>query len=227
MNHVLDNPAWNALISGNSKLSNGNAYVKYFDEELSPFIGLNEYSQENFVRLYELIQHDSPVAFVVPAEIQIPDIWKVIGKISAFQMVYDQPSILADLEIEPVSLTKEHVPEMLALTKLTNPGPFAKKTIEFGNFQGIFENGKLAAMAGQRLNPLPYAEISAVCTHPDHLGKGYAKQLLLSQIQRIKAGSGTPFLHVRNDNDRAIKVYENSGFSTRKEMHFYFIKKIK
>ena len=82
-------------------------------------------------------------------------------------------------------------------------------------------------MAGQRLNPLPYAEISAVCTHPDHLGQGYARQLLLNQIQRIKAASGTPFLHVRKDNVRAIKVYENSGFSTRKEMYFYFIKKIK
>jgi ribosomal protein S18 acetylase RimI-like enzyme len=225
MDHILDNPAWNALISGNSQFSNDHESVKYFDEEISPFIGLKEYSQENFSKLYELIPHDSPVGFVTPVEIQVPDTWKVLGKISAFQMVYDQPSILA--ETEHVPLTKEHVPEMLALTKLTNPGPFAERTIEFGNYQGIFDNGKLVAMAGQRLNPLPYAEISAVCTHPDHLGKGYAKQLLLSQVQRIKAASGTPFLHVRNDNDRAIKVYENSGFSTRKEMYFYFIKKIK
>jgi len=227
MDHILDNPAWNALINGNNQFSNGNESAKYFNEEISPFIGLKEYSQENFDILYDMIPHDSPVGFVVPGEIQVPDTWKVLGKISAYQMIYNLPSILAKIEIEPIPLTKEHVPEMLALTKLTNPGPFAERTIEFGNYQGIFDNGKLAAMAGQRLNPLPYAEISAVCTHPDHLSKGYARQLLQSQIQRIKAASGIPFLHVRNDNERAIKVYENSGFSTRKEMYFYFIKKIK
>ncbi|KIO77532.1 hypothetical protein TH53_08825 [Pedobacter lusitanus] len=227
MNHILDNPAWNALISGNSQFSNGTEQVKYFDKEISPFIGMAEYTAQNFQALYELIPHDEPVGFVVPEVIQIPGIWRVLAKINAFQMVYSQPELPAGTLTDPVPLVEKHIPEMIGLTKLTNPGPFSQRTIELGHYQGFFEKDKLIAMAGQRLNPSPYAEISAVCTHPDHLGKGYAKQLLLSQIQRIIAASGTPFLHVRNDNERAVKVYEHSGFSTRKEVYFYFIKKTK
>ena len=93
--------------------------------------------------------------------------------------------------------------------------------------QGIFEGEKLVAMAGQRLHVFNYAEISAVCTHPDYLGRGYAKQLLIHQINRIKTASEIPFLHVRYDNDRAIKVYESLGFSTRREIYFYVIQKAK
>jgi predicted GNAT family acetyltransferase len=80
-------------------------------------------------------------------------------------------------------------------------------------------------MAGQRLNPAPYAEISAVCTHPDYLGRGYAGKLLLNQAKRIKAASEIPFLHVKSENERAIKVYEKLGFVTRKEMSFYVLRK--
>ncbi|HKB43223.1 MAG TPA: GNAT family N-acetyltransferase, partial [Chitinophagaceae bacterium] len=72
-----------------------------------------------------------------------------------------------------------------------------------------------------RMHVFNHAEVSAVCTHPDHTGKGYASQLLQYQINRIKAASGIPFLHVRHDNDRAIKVYESLGFSTRRKVYFY------
>ncbi|MBB6502513.1 GNAT family N-acetyltransferase [Pedobacter cryoconitis] len=227
MDHILDNPAWNALISGNQELSNGIEDVKYFNKEVSPFVGLKENSISNFHQLYELIQHDSPVAFVNAAETQIPDCWKVLHLVSAYQMVYNQITVPANVNMDLISLKEENVPEMLALTQLTKPGPFAKKTIEMGHYQGIFEDGKLVAMAGQRLHPSPYAEISAVCTHPEYLGKGYAKQLLLSQVHRIKAKSEIPFLHVRHDNERAIQVYESLGFSTRKEVYFYFLQKEK
>jgi predicted GNAT family acetyltransferase len=104
---------------------------------------------------------------------------------------------------------------------LTNPGPFESRTITFGHYYGIFEGEKLVAMAGQRMHVFNYAEISAVCTHPDYTGKGYAAQLLQYQINRIKAASGIPFLHVRYDNDRAIKIYESLGFSTRRQVNFY------
>ncbi len=227
MDHILDNPAWNALISGNHQLSNGDEEVKYFDREISPFAGLKENSTDNFSKLYELIQHDSPIAFVTAAETQIPDQWKVLHQISAFQMVYNQQAVPAGVNMDLTLLNEENVPEMLALTQLTKPGPFAAETIKLGHYQGIFEDGKLVAMAGQRLHPSPYAEISAVCTHPEYLGKGYARQLLLSQVQRIKAKSEIPFLHVRNDNERAIKVYESLGFSKRKEVFFYFLQKAK
>ena len=110
---------------------------------------------------------------------------------------------------------------MLALTKLTNPGPFAQRTIEFGNYYGFFEGDELVAMAGQRMHIGDHVEVSAVCTHPDHLGKGYAGILLTEQIKRvIKAGS-TPFLHVLDDNYGAIRVYERVGFKARIQMLGY------
>ncbi|MFD2144721.1 GNAT family N-acetyltransferase [Mucilaginibacter antarcticus] len=122
-------------------------------------------------------------------------------------------------------LNATHIQQMLALTKLTNPGPFKERTIEFGHYRGIFDGDKLVAMAGQRMNPLPYAEISAVCTHPDYAGRGYAKLLMQQQINRITSEGNVPFLHVRRDNPHAIKIYEGMGFETRTVMHFYIIGK--
>jgi predicted GNAT family acetyltransferase len=140
-------------------------------------------------------------------------------------MVHRDKAISADTQTELVTLTDEHIPQMLALTALTNPGPFAERTIDFGHYQGIFDGDKLVAMAGQRLHPGNYAEISAVCTHPDYLGRGYARQLLLQQVQRIKANDETPFLHVRDDNERAINVYKSLGFETRTAIYFYVLTK--
>jgi predicted GNAT family acetyltransferase len=225
MEHVLDNPAWNALISGNKHLSYGNGEVRYFDKEVSPFAAFKYNTADNFQLLYELLPHNGPVLVVTHAEIEIPARWKVLQLIRGLQMVCDIMKEQDEVQAELVSLTDRHVPQMLTLAKLTNPGPFAEKTINFGHYQGIFENGNLVAMAGQRLHVFNYAEISAVCTHPDYTGKGYARQLLVNQVNRIKAVSVIPFLHVRYDNGRAIKVYESLGFSTRREVYFYVIVK--
>lgn len=225
MEHVLDNPAWNALISGNEQLSYGNGQVRFFDKGVSPFAAFKENTADSFRLLYEMLPHNGPVLFVTPVETEIPATWKVLQLIKGLQMVYDVVKTQDEMQIELVPLTDKHVPQMLALAKLTNPGPFAEKTIDFGHYQGVFENDKLVAMAGQRLHVFNYAEVSAVCTHPDHTGKGYARQLLLYHINRIKAASGIPFLHVRYDNERAIKVYENLGFSTRREVYFYVMVK--
>ena len=225
MNHVLDNPAWNALTSGNSNLANGNETVKHFAKEVSPFVGFKETSDESFQTLYELITHDNPVVFIASQETEIPTQWQVLRYIKCLQMIADDRREIADSSIELVLLTNEHIPQMLALTKLTNPGPFAERTIDFGHYRGIFDGDKLIAMAGQRMNPEPYAEISAVCTHPDYLGRGHAARLLLYHIERIKATGGIPYLNVLTENARAIAVYESLGFVTRKQMPIYTIHK--
>jgi predicted GNAT family acetyltransferase len=124
-----------------------------------------------------------------------------------------------------INLTDAHIPQMIALAELTHPGPFRERTIDLGHYQGIFKEDRLVAMAGQRMHASPYAEISAVCTHPDHGGRGYATQLMLSQMSRIGAGRGIPFLHVAAANQRAIKIYETLGFVTRKKLFIYFMKK--
>jgi predicted GNAT family acetyltransferase len=226
MHHVLDNPAWNALISGNKNLSTGTGQIRYFDESVSPFVGFEENTAANFQQLYELAPAGRAFGFISPVEMEIPAPWQVLVYIKCLQMVHDQGTIIpTDATTELTPLTEAHVPQMLALTKLTNPGPFAQRTIDFGHYYGILDGEKLVAMAGQRMHVFNYAEVSAVCTHPDYLGRGYAKKVLQFQVQRILAASGIPFLHVRHDNDRAIGVYESLGFATRSTIHFYIIKK--
>src|ERR1700712_4556851 len=139
MEHLLDNPAWSALTSGSSNLSNGNELVKYFSPEVSPFVGMTESSPENFKLMHQLLPFESPVLYITPRQIDIPALWKELQCIRAFQMVYDhpeQPTPGSDMELVPLS--DEHIPQMLALTRLTNPGPFAARTIEFGHYQGVF-----------------------------------------------------------------------------------------
>jgi predicted GNAT family acetyltransferase len=226
MEHVLDNPAWNALISGNKKFAQGEGQIRYFEEAVSPFVGFEENTGTNFQLLYDSVPQERVFGFVSSVEMQVPAPWQVPLYLNCLQMVYHLGANEAKQDaIVLTPLTTEHVPQMLVLTKLTNPGPFAARTIEFGHYHGIFDGDKLVAMAGQRMHVYNYAEASAVCTHPDYLGRGYAKKVLQFQVQRILAAGEIPFLHVRHDNERAISVYESLGFVTRKNIHFYIIKK--
>ncbi len=227
MQHLLDNPVFNALISGNSQMANGNKEARFFDKEVSPLIGLREYTPETFKQLYELITEDRTLATVTAFDIDIPAPWKLVNNIKILQMVFEGQLPGGGITEEPVTLQKEHVPAMLALTKLTNPGPFAERTIEFGNYEGIFKDGALAAMAGFRMQPSPYTEVSAVCTHPDHHGKGYAGQMVRRKTQQILDAGAKPFLHVRNDNFAAIRLYQKLGFVIRTEINFNVIRKDK
>ena len=225
MEHALDNPAWSALITGNAHLSFGNERVRYFNPDVSPFVALRENTPENFEELFELLPHNRPVLLVSTAPVDIPPIWIVRKFIEGIQMVYDdgkdQP--VATMELTP--LTREHIPQMVALAKLTNPGPFERETINFGHYYGVFDNEKLVAMTGQRLHAYNYAEVSAVCTHRDYTGKGYAAQLLRYHVNRILTASNIPFLHVRTDNHRAIEVYNRMGFYKRCDVYFYVLVK--
>jgi predicted GNAT family acetyltransferase len=123
------------------------------------------------------------------------------------------------MEAPIVPLGEVDIPQMLALTGITNPGPFLQRTIEFGHYAGIFEGDKLIAMSGRRMHPEPYLEVSAVCTHPEYTGNGYGKALTLYQATRIVSQGKIPFLHVRRQNTKAIKLYENLSFEIRSEMH--------
>ena len=226
---LLDNPAWNALISGNGNLSFGNSEVKYFDAEVSPFAAFKENTTENF-------QQDCMICFRKtgrfclsrPAQIEIPAGMENSARYSwcpnglrRRKMIYSRKSKHNDL-VHTNGLGT-FLPQMLELTQLTNPGPFASKTIDFGHYQGIFEDDQLVAMAGQRLHTFNYTEVSAVCTRPGYTGKSYARQLILNQVNRIKAAGDIPYLHSRADNERAISVYESLGFETRIEVWFYLL----
>ena len=225
MAHVLDNPVWNALISGNKNLAEGPAPVKYFAEDVSPFVGFETFTSQAFDLLHRLVPVGRVLVVVSPVPMLIPAQWQVVRQMQVGQMTWERPVAAPLPGPRPVLLGPEHVPAMLALTKQTNPGPFFSNTIAFGHYEGIFEGNKLVVMAGQRMQPVPYAEISAVCTHPDYLGRGYAAQLIRHQARRIIAAGGIPFLHVKADNTRAIRLYHYLGFVARREMSFYTIRK--
>ena len=220
MAHVLDNPAWNALISGNRALAHGTAEVKHFAADVSPFVGFAAPGGPAFAALRALVPAGRRVGVISPEALEIPAPWQVAQRMAVWQMVQAEPPAGGSAGGGPplVPLGPAQVPAMLALTKRTNPGPFFGNTLAFGHYEGIFEGGELVAMAGQRLHPAPYAEISAVCTHPDYLGRGYASHLLRQQARRIRAAGEIPFLHVRADNTTAIRVYQALGFALRREM---------
>ncbi|MGF1925657.1 MAG: GNAT family N-acetyltransferase [Bacteroidia bacterium] len=226
MSNILDNPIYYALNSGNRAFASGTEEIAYFQEDVAPFAGLVDYTQASFDLLYESSAPESTFVIFTPIALKIPNRWDLIGQIDMFQMLYEPSMQSPMVDYKFNNLNRVHVDEMVELIKLTQPGPFRTNTIALGNYTGIFKDEKLVSMAGQRLNPIPYVEISAVCTHPNHLGKGYAHSLLREQVRRILEKSQVPFLHVRNDNSAAVKLYQKLGFKIRTGMIASVLKKI-
>lgn len=223
---ILDNPAWNALISGNSKMATGNDHIKIFEEEVGAFTGFENINEDSLHELFEMVTPNRIVVIPTINKLSIPTEWEYLHTTNAFQMVFEGEKPARDFNKNITPLTKENVPEMIELTQLTEPGPFLERTIEFGNYKGIFIDGKLVSMAGWRMQPFEYVEISAVCTHPGFTGKGLGTALMKDQIISILDRGKTPFLHVRHDNENAINIYKRLGFTVRSHMNFYVLQKV-
>jgi len=149
--------------------------------------------------------------------------WKLLQPMDITQMVYEH--FAKTFPINCSSVIRTCSPND-GITALTKPGPFLQQTIRFKNYFGIFIEGRLAAMTGQRMHPRPYMEVSAVCTHPDFRGLGYAKTLILHVMKIILDNSFTPFLHVLSNNSNAIELYKTIGFSTRKQIFVDLIRRL-
>jgi len=127
MQHPLDNPVWNALISGNAALASGNQRVKFFDSQVSPFAAVPDLSEPNLHELENLYPYDRPVLLWSKEKLGIPDVWKVLDCIDGLQMVYDNESPIETPGSEIVKLTAADIPEMMELTRLTRPGPLERE----------------------------------------------------------------------------------------------------
>jgi GNAT superfamily N-acetyltransferase len=223
--HLLNNPVFHALQSKDAHLGYGEENVKYFDEQVSPFVGFRDNYDNGFTELYNRLSAERKILYATRKLISEPKGWQLAHEIKGLQFVFEGSDIPTNTSLQLIPLQSKHVDEMIALARRTKPGPFDKRTIEFGQYYGIFNNDHLVAMAGQRLHVYNYTEISAVCTHPDHLGKGYAAALIQNQLSIICSNGQTPFLHVRDDNERAITLYERLGFTKNGVMNFYFMKR--
>lgn len=222
---LLDNPIWQALSTTHAAFNEGDERLKYFYPEISPFVAMADWQEVDRAYAETHLPADRGFFYIIRDKIQLPDSCRKAFTIPLWQMVMQQhvPFTVKDAIIQPLDYS--HITAMIELTALTRPGPFTQRTIEFDNYIGIFENDQLVAMAGERLKVPGYTEVSAICTHPDATGKGYGAALLSIACARILEKGDIPFLHVRNDNIRAIKMYEKAGFSIRCEMDFAIFKK--
>lgn len=229
MVHILDNMIWNAITSGNRDIAIVDGDLGCYQQDIAPFVGLKELNDANLQKLYDFIPAGRRVAVSYFNNISLDENkWSVVQQMDVTQMVYEKP--VAEFTTKNssliVPLTTEHVPQMIELTKLTKPGPFFERTILFGNYFGIFIDERLAAMTGQRMHPVPYLEVSAVCTHPDFRGQGYAKACMLHVMKLILGNSFIPFLHVLTSNTGAIQLYESIGFRIRTKLNIDVVKRL-
>ncbi|MEN9885127.1 MAG: hypothetical protein RLZZ420_2344 [Bacteroidota bacterium] len=225
MEHVLDNPIWHALNTRHAGLNIGSDQVKYFDESVSPFVAMDAWNATDLSAMEDLLPAGRSFYVLIPRKVSIPDSFEQLYTTPIYQMVCQsfQPQFLSEQVV--LEMGDSDVEEMITLTALTRPGPFSTGTMSFGRYIGIREGTRLAAMAGERMKVPGYTEVSAVCTHPDLLGKGYASHLMSLLCTHIIARGETPFLHVRADNPRAIRAYERLGFSISRDVFFAIIKR--
>ena len=217
MTHPLDRPIWSALTGRQSAIALAQGSALRFSPEYGLFAVTPDYSPSSLADLADLVRARGDVALVEQQPPpQIPGL-SVRSQALCWQMVAEAPNLVGEPAFEILPLTEADAPQMLALATLTAPGPFFEQTHRLGRFVGVKQDGKLIAMAGERMQPPGHTEVSGVCTHPDHRGRGYAAGLMLEVAARIRARGETPFLHSYAHNTGAIALYPALGFEFRCE----------
>ncbi|MEV6197740.1 GNAT family N-acetyltransferase [Streptomyces sp. NPDC051920] len=219
--HILDNAAWAALTGPHAHLAERVGRAARYPADVSPFTALADPADPRaWDDLAELV---GPGTVTPVTAIQsVPDGWTIEHGGDGVQLT--ATALRAEPAPEAVRLGPADVPEILGLIALTRPGPFLPRTVELGAYLGIREGGRLIALAGERLRPPGWTEISAVCTHPDHRGKGLATRLVRAVAAGIEERGDTPFLHAAADNTNAIRLYESIGFTLRRRTRFVLVR---
>lgn len=215
---LLDRPIWSALTTSQKHLAEGGPRALRYPEDMTPFADMVDMSAASFAALADLMSGSQVAALFTPEPVIVPAGFKVVLAETGEQMI-GSPADSPLREGEIVTLGKTDVPAMMALTTLTKPGPFAARTHELGTFLGIRAGGELVAMTGERMKPGHFTEMTAVCVHPDHRGRGYAQALLSAVARQIEARGEIPFLHVFSSNASAIALYQRQGMRIRRRLH--------
>ena len=213
---MLDNPAWFALIGPQAPLAVRHGGAARFDPTMSPFVGLETDDESCWSDLALLIGPSSPAVMFRPP--RVPDDWTETFAVRGLQMVAESLQPVEDPEI--LALGPEDAAEMYDLAARTRPGPFELRTPEFGGYVGVRRDGVLVAMAGERMHPPGWSEISAVCTDEVVRGQGLAGRLVRRVASSILERGDRPMLHVAASNSGAVGLYERLGFRIRREVGF-------
>ncbi|RSN26032.1 GNAT family N-acetyltransferase [Amycolatopsis sp. WAC 01416] len=205
----FDDPAWESLTGPHAHFAEGFGQVLRYQVEVAPFFALPPEPDEGVWA--DVAALAGPGATVtVHNALPVPDGWEILGRIAGVRLV--DVSLEAAEDPEAVLLGPDDVPEMLDLVERTKPGPFRKRTIELGTYLGIRRGGELIAMAGERLRPPGWTEISAVCTDPAYRGQGLATRLIRAVAAGIRARGERPMMHAAATNTSAIRLYRSIGF---------------
>ncbi|MGW3993588.1 GNAT family N-acetyltransferase [Amycolatopsis sp. NPDC004772] len=218
----LDNPTWASLAGPHAHFAERQGRVLRYPEDIAPFLALpDDPGEQDWLDVAELA---GPGAVVVLAATvaRPPSGWEVLDEVRGVQLVDE--GVAAAPEPEAVRLGPADVPEMLDLVERTRPGPFRKRTVELGTYLGIRRGGALVAMAGERLHPPGYSEISAVCTDPAHRGQGLATRLVLAVAAGIRERGEIPMMHAAASNTSAIRLYLSLGFALRRRPDFVAVR---
>jgi len=243
-NVLLDNPVLAALSYSQDELGRCSEQAAVYHPDVSPLAGLTGPLSPALQELAALVPGGRGVG-VVSVEEALPERpeWRALGVTRLHQMVCEAYSPEAEAEAEAEEfgdLTTADIPEMLELAQLTDPGPFLARTIEMGRYigvrkgvrngvrKGVPTEGGLVAMAGERMRLPGWVEISAVCTHPDGRGHGYASRLVACLLKDCFANQQCAFLHVRDGSvseASAIAIYERLGFRHRRDLFGHFMQR--
>lgn len=220
--HPLDNPVWASLSTRHAPLARRHGAAARYPADIAPFVAVDPDSANAATDLARLIDANESVLMVGPAP-AFPPGWAVAAPVPIAQMVCWTP-VPAVAGPEITELGASHLPDVLALTALVYPHYFRPRTPEMGRYIGIYVDGALAAMAGERMGFDGHQEISAVCTHPDHTGRGYAQRLVAELTNASFDAARIPFLHVAHDNVRAKSLYQRMGYVHRTDIDLWSLR---
>jgi ribosomal protein S18 acetylase RimI-like enzyme len=216
----LDNPVWHSLCESHHQFAVEYPHIKFYHPDYCPFGGFDQVSNiSNSIEQYSSLIDNF---FIVGEKPDLSSSLKIKKELVCLQMVINGRINSAEKD-NIVKLTDQHSSVLYELVNLVQPGYFRKKTSLLGEYFGIFEVGQLVAVAGERMSMNDFTEVSAIVTHPEHTGKGYAKQLVAHVVNAIFDKNKTPFLHVAETNLIAIRLYEKSGFTVRRKISFWNI----
>ncbi len=219
---VLANPAWSSLSGAHAHLAEGSDRARRYPVSISPFAAISdEHDPRAWTELAELVGPGG-LAVLTGRQTAVPGGWTVVEGGSGVQLLGE--SVQGATDPEALGLGRDDVPDMLHLVERTKPGPFMPRTVELGGYLGFRREGALVAMAGRRLHPAGWVEISAVCTDPEHAGQGLASRLVLAVAAQVRADGDVPFLHASETNVGAIRVYERLGFRPARRPRFELLR---
>ena len=221
--HPLDNPIWEALHTHHARFASGDRGAARYAAEVAPFAAVGDADPESSAALARLLAPGEQLYGVGPAPAASPGL-HVEDHGPLAQMVWTA-SFSAPSAAKVIQLTAAHLADMLELTALVYPAYFRPRTPEMGRYFGIYDGPRLAAMAGERMHAGSWSEVSAVCTHPDYLGRGLARQLMAEICESILRRGETPFLHVSFANERAKTLYDRLGFAERSAIPYWLVRR--